>query len=272
MKDKIDTFIKDASTTAGAGATARDQRAKERYDELRSRRGKEMDLWKQWHEGGRNPEHLEPLLQSLDPMIHREATKRIKGLAGSIPYDSLKNELRNATVRAIQTYDPSKKTQLSTHVTNNFQRVSDFIAQNRNALYMSKENIGKYNEFSNARTEFIDLYGREPTALELQQKLPHLSLKRIKELKTGFSPEIHTGMGGELEPDLDTATPRDAFLLMKGKMSPEERQFAELHLPPDGMRQLTPKEIAKQMNIPQHRVYDLKTRVERIIGPVLKKE
>jgi hypothetical protein len=272
MKDQIDKFIKEANTATGALATAREQRAKERYQELRSRRGKELDLWNQWHEGGRNPEHLEPLLQSLDPMISREATKRAKGLGGAIPHDSLKNELRNATVRAIQTYDPSKKTQLSTHVTNNFQRVSDFIAQNRNALYMSKENIGKYNEFSNARTEFMDLHGREPTALELQQKLPNLSIKRIKELKTGFSPEVHTSMGGDLAPELDAASPRDAFLLMKSRMSPDEQRFAEFHLPPEGERQLTPKEISSKMGIPQHRVYDLKMRVERIIGPVLKKE
>lgn len=271
MTAKIDKFIKEAS--AASGSAAMDQRAKDRYDELRSRRGKERELWQTWHEGGRNPEHLEPLLQSLDPMIVREANKRIRGLAGSVPYDSLKNELRNATVRAIQTYDPNKKTQLSTHVTNNFQRVSDFIAQNRNAMYMSKENIGKYNEFSNARTEFMDLHGREPTAIELQQKLPGMSIKRIQELKKGFAPEVHSDMGaGSLTPEFDTATPRDAFLLMKGRMSHEERQFAELYLPPAGERQLQPKEIARKLGLPQHKVYDLKARVDRMIGPVLKKE
>lgn len=272
MNDKIDKFIKDAGTATGQLTTAREQQAKERYNELRSRRGAEMELWKKWDSGGRNPEHLEPLLQSLDPMISREANKRIKGLAGSIPFDSLKNELRNATVRAIQTYDPNKRTQLSTHVTNNFQRVTDFVNANRNALYMSKENIGKYNEFANARTEFIDMHGREPTALELQQKLPGMPLKRIQELRTGFSPEVHYGMGGDITPELDTASPRDAFLLMKSRMSEEERRFAELYLPPPGQPQLQPKDIAKRLNIPQHRVYDLKARVERIVGPVLKKE
>jgi len=272
VNQPIDEFIKESASAVGAMTEARQRQAKERYAELRSRRGQELDQWRTWHEGGRTPEHLEPLLTSLDPMISREANKRMKSLGGAIPYDSMKNELRNATVRAIQTYDPAKKTQLSTHINNNFQRVSDFVAQNRNALYMSKENIGRYSEFSNARNEFVDLYGREPTALELQQKLPGMSIKRIKELKTGFSPEVHTHMGTDLTEELDVASPRDAFLLMKSKMSPEERQYAEFHLPAAGDSQLTPQQIAKKMGIPPHRAYDLKTRVERIIGPVLKKE
>lgn len=267
---KIDDFNKEAATSL---ADLKVRRSKEKYEEFRGRRGQEFELWKKWDVGGRKQEDLHPLLQSLDPLIKSETKKRLQGLGGSIPESALKNTLRTHAVRALETYDPARKTQLTTHVITNFQRVTDFIGANRNPMYMSKEKTETYQQFDNAKKELVDLTGREPTALELQQKLPGHKIKTIREMMKGFAPEAYTEMGTELDSSREQPNVRDAYLLMKSKMTPQERQFAELGpAAPNGIKPMEVKAIAMQLKLPLHRVYHIKSRVQRILGPVLKKE
>jgi len=137
--DKVERFIKEASTSPN-----KVERATQRYGELRDRRGKELQLWHIWNDSGRQQEHLEPLLKSIDPLIKSETNKRMTGLGGAIVSSAMKNELRNAAVKSLESYDPRRGTQLTTHVVNGFMRISDFVSANRNAKYMPREDVEKY--------------------------------------------------------------------------------------------------------------------------------
>lgn len=268
--EKVEKFIKDASTSP-----AKVERATQRYGELRGRRGQELQLWQNWHQSGRQQQHLEPLLKSLDPLIRNETTKRMQGLGGSIASSALKNELRNATVRALETYDPNKGTQLTTHVINNFMRVTDFVAANRNPKYMPREDVERFGAFQNAKTEFQELHGREPTNTELGNQLGW-SQRQIKKMQKGFGSEAFTDMGTELEHDVQHEDPlqrvRGALHLMRSTLTPEQQQFADLHYPEEGEQQRSVSAIAKAMKIPEHKAYRIKKRVEAVLAPIIKKQ
>lgn len=266
MTKKVDDFLK----TAAEFDLKKDQ-AKKRYAEFRSRRGKELQLWHTWDQGGRKPEDLKPLVKSVEPLINAEARKRMRGLGGSIPQSALKNELRNAAVKAFSSYKP-EKAQLSTHLITNFQRTTDFIAAGRNVLYTPRPDVEQHQRFMSAKDQFVEEHGREPLAHELQPLLPGMGPRRIKRLMTAFGPEAYTEMGTRFEEAAAKPDVRDAFLMVRPDLNQHQRSFGELHYPPPGEPQLSVNAIAKQLKMPQHRAYQIKTEVEKRLAKLLKKE
>jgi DNA-directed RNA polymerase specialized sigma subunit len=264
-KDEVvDQFIKDASQFAPS--------AQAKYEEYRGRRGAEVELWQKWKDSGKQPEHLEPLLKSMQPLITSETAKRMKGLGGSIPRAALENELRNAAVRSLHNYDPARAA-LSTHVTRGFQRVSGFVNANRNAKYTPSDDMKKYQRFTNATDELSGELGRKPTPEELAERLPW-SVKTISKLQRSFGPEVHTDMGDGLASSEDAAdiSPRDAFHIVKPELSSQEREFGALYFPPEGEKQPSVQNIAKALGVPAHRAYRLKANVETRVGKVLRRQ
>jgi len=267
--ENVEKFIKDA-----VASPAKVERANARYDELRGRRGQEIHLWNTWDSQGRKMEHLEPLLKSIDPLIRSETSKRLPGLGGSISAPALKNELRNAAVAAIRSYKPDKGTQLTTHVVNNFMRISDFVAANRNAKYMPREDVERYATFQNAKAEFTEEHGRDPSHAELHTRLPGWTLKTVKKMTRGFGSEAFTDMGTSLENDIQNENPmqrvRGALLLMKSTLTPEQQTFANMHYPEEGETQKSVTAIARLMKIPEHKAYRVKKKIEAKLAPIIK--
>lgn len=267
-KEEVEQFEKDATSFT-------DRQRQQRYTQLRGRRGQEVAMYDEWEQSGRDPAKLTPLLKSLSPMIDREAKKRMKGLGGSMPHSAVRGELQRGTVRALETYDPTKGTQLHTHIHQNFKRVTDFIAANRNPKYMPKRDVEKYQTFSNAKESFKQEFGRDPSMAELKQLLPSWGMNTLKKLDTGFGSEAFTNMNTgimEHDPGVQPDALRNAFLLMKSTMSEEEKRFADMHYPRGGKRQMSVKQIARAMGVPEHKVYRIKERVEKRLAPVVKSQ
>jgi DNA-directed RNA polymerase specialized sigma subunit len=268
-KKKVEKFTKEA---AALGFTPINERAAQRYSEYRGRRGKELELWNQWNQSGRKPEHLEPLLTSMNPLITNEARKRMQGLGGSISKPALVQQLRLAAAKGIESYDPKRGVQLTTHVTNNFQRVTDFIAHNRNPKSVPKALVERWGEYNNAINEFSELHGREPNPTELQKRLGW-NKSTVNRMRKSFGAEAFTDMGNAFEQDGGediSQQARTAFLLTKSQMTPEQQAFAELHYPPEGDRQMSVASISKKLGIPQSRVYRIKKMVERKLSPIMR--
>lgn len=266
---KVEKFIKNATESP-----ARVALMNQRYSDLRGRRGKELELWHTWDQNGRKPQHLEPLLKSIDPLIKAETSRRLSGLGGSISSIALKNELRNAAVRGLETFNP-EKAQLTTHVINNFQRITDFVAANRNSKYMAREHVDKFQQFASAKAELAEELGHDPSPTEIQQRLGW-SAKQVSRMQKGFGSEVFTDMGTDLENDHQAEDPllqvRGALHLMRSTMTPTQVQFADLHYPEEGTDQRSVASIARIMKIPEHKAYRIKKRVEGILSSVVRKQ
>lgn len=269
-KDDVDKFLKKTANRST-------------YDQYKGRRSDEIKMWEKWKAGGKQQADLEPLLRSLDPLITRKAKERAAGVGGRIPFAAIKQEHIKSVIKSLENYDPTRGVPLTSHVTTGFMRVTDFIEQNRNTVYMPRSMMRQYQQLQNANNEFMEQHGREPTTEELAGELygskpaaDRTKAKRLKDIESmrrGFAPEVFTGVGGGLkhdtgyEPDIY----RSAFLMQRTRMTAEQRRFGELHYPPEGQRQKTVKEIAREMGVSEQRVYALKAKVEGILRPTIRK-
>ena len=274
-KEDVEGLLADAEKV---GMVTDAERGAARYAELRGRRGTELELWHKWNDNGRKEEHLEPLLQSVQPMIKREAKRRLVGLGGSIPLGALETSLQLATLKQIQRYDPArlgpsgKPVQLSTHIHNGFQSITDFVAKNRNARSLPRAKLDKAGELLAARDEFTQEHGREPTKAELAAKLPKWKKGAIAETTRARAPEVYTHFGGGLAEDnsADADKYRAAVLLVYGQLNPVEKQFADLHYPQAGETPMNVKQIANKLGIPQHQVYRVRAKVDKRLAPLVR--
>ena len=157
---------------------------------------------------------------------------------------------------------------------NNFIRVTDVVSSMRNPKYNPRDISDRYGAYDNAVKEFHNEHGRPPSVPELQQKLPW-SAKTIKRMKKGFGSELYSDMGTEFESDGTLSTMqkiRSAAQLMRSTMTPQQQRFVELYYPPTGQRQTSVTMIAKQLKLPEHRVYRIKKTVEAKLAPLVKSE
>lgn len=245
--------------------------APEKTGNLRGRRGAELELWNHWNNNGRQEEHLEPLLASFEPVIEKETTSRLKGLGGTMPKAALKAEIRFGVAKSLGTYDPSRGTQLFTHVMGGMQRVSDAVNRARNPSHLPRKITSLYQPHESARLELTETLGREPTPEEILPLMPPgTDLRTLKRLRSATRGEVFTNMGEEFDERPKTMGVRDAYGLLKPAMTEPERQFVELHYAADGSS-MPIKGIAKAMGLPPHSVYRLKTMVENKLDSVLKK-
>ncbi len=263
--DKIDDFIKRAANFT----TEQEQK----YREFRGRRGNEAEMWNAWSQN-KTPENLAPLLASHKPLIKSHATKLLSGYGGSMPRAALENELTIATLRQYETYDPSKGP-LTSHVHQGFSRITDFAAKARNIKDMPSASAKRYDMFNNAKSEFLDEHGRDPTAAELKTKLPqNWKLTEIKNMQKGFGKELYTDMGDGLSLSEQHAQlePRDAFELTRSRITDLEQRFGELWYQQPGQAPQSIKNIAKILGVPQHKAYRLKNKVKAHVDRPLKRQ
>lgn len=240
----------------------------------KARRGRELELWHQWDQGGRKPEHLEPLMQSIDNIIKSQARKfQGSGYGGSIPVVALEQELRNLALKGIEKFDPNRGVQLTTHIYNQFPAVTTFVAKGRNYAGVPKARVDKFQAFQNAKMELSEGLGREPSAEELHLHLGWKNINETKRMMKSFRPEAFSHAPIEGDEGIAPSQMRSLIMLMPSLLDAEERQAFDAIFPggnvPTG--KFDAKQVARQLNIPEHQVYRLRERIMRKMEPHLKK-
>lgn len=251
--------------------SSKEAKLKDAADKIRVRRQQELELWNQWNQNGRQPEHLEPLLHSIEPLINKELDKRLTGTAGNISPVALKQNLRNAAVKSLQNYDP-EKAQLSTHITNGFRRSTDFIASQRNIKSISRTESDQYKRYQNTVDDLTNQMGREPTPEELQQELGwsgKRGLKRVQNMQKAFGAELHTGFEGvDLEAD-NSLKPHTAFSVVRSGLPAEHQRFGDAYFTEDPQRI---EHVAKELGISVHKARRMRATIESKIKPILRNQ
>lgn len=129
-------------------------------------RNKDIELFTKWKETN-SKRDLGALLTQLSPLIFKEVHRA----SGTLPTSALHAEAQTWAIKAVETYDPSKGTALSTHVTNYLQKVRRLNYTYQNMVRLPEDKtlqVGKYNE---AIAKLQDLHKREPTDDELAKEL-----------------------------------------------------------------------------------------------------
>lgn len=240
----------------------------------KARRGRELELWHHWNDNGRKSEHLEPLMQSLDPIIKSQVRKYSgSGYGDAIPAAAVEMELRNLAHKGIEKFDPKRGVQLTTHIYNQFPAITTFLAAGRNYAGVPKARVDKFQAFQNAKNELTEQLGREPSAEELHVHMGGKNINETKRLMKSFRSEMSSHMPIENDEGIAPSQMRSLILLMPSLLDAEERRAFDAIFPGGNVPQerFDAKAVARQMGVPEHQVYRLRDRIMKKMEPHLKK-
>jgi DNA-directed RNA polymerase specialized sigma subunit len=127
---------------------------------------KDIELYTQWKQSG-DKQALGALIKQLHPVIYSE----VRRASGTLPESALSAEAKKWTVRAIQTYDPTKGVALSTHVMNYLPKVRRLNYKYQNSARLPENLQLQFTEFRNAVSHLETNLNREPTDEEIAKHL-----------------------------------------------------------------------------------------------------
>lgn len=177
----------------------------------------DQELFQKYKET-KDPHDLHRLVNQLMPLIHTE----VKRASGTLPTQALTSEGKKWAIHAINTYDPDKGTQLSTHVTNYLQKVRRLNYRYQNAARLSENNQLIFHKYNNASQSLQERLSREPTDEEMAAELGWTK-KGVIKFKAGIFQDIVESSKEKSSEYSRFDTGRPLFEHMMDQLSPEEK-------------------------------------------------
>lgn len=233
-----------------------------------SRKQQEMHLWKTWKDSGHEPEHLDPLLDSLKPLM----TQHVNRYAGNVPISrpALENEVTRLTVRALKSYKPDKGAQLSTFVTGQLKGINRFVTQHQNVSRITEERSQKIGRYKLAHGSLNESLGRPPTAQEVADEMK-VSVRMVNRLAQEMRSDLLSS-GAEHDPFIDEEPrSREVLRLMYPyAFTPDEQKVFEFLLGLNGkQKELKTGKIARSLGWSDSKVSQLRSSIAGKVKPYL---
>lgn len=212
-----------------------------------SRKAKDRELWTRWQRS-RSPQDLQAVLNQLKPIIGREVNR----WAGSLSRATLETKAKALAVKAIKSYNPAMGTTLSTHVTNQLQKLSRTIYTHTQAARLPEHKAVAMTSFGAAHETLNSELGRTPTTLELSEHLGW-SKMRTSEFRKAFQrKELLTS--GEFRPSAFAVNDYEQDPIVDfvyHDMSPANQKLFEHVTGYGGARVLSNKDLMKKFKLTQ---------------------
>lgn len=220
---------------------------------------RDIELWHQWNKT-KSPTDMERLLKELNPLIQAEVNRR----AGTLARPLLELQAKTLASKAIQNYDPNRGVRLSTHVTNQLQKLSRVNYAHQNAARIPEHSMLQYHSYNIAKEDFEAEHGREPTSQEMADQLKW-SPKKVEQFQTQF---------GKAELLESRESPTELFVphhydpridYVYYSMSPEQQKIFEHSTGYNGAKKLSNREIMNKLNLTQGRLSYQKNKIRKML-------
>lgn len=129
-------------------------------------KARDIEAYNNWKEKG-DKASLGVLMRQLHPIVFSE----VRRASGTLPEHALAAEAKYWTVRAIETFDPTKGVALSTHVTNYLPKIRRLNYKYANAARLPENLHLQFTEYQNAVSHLENTHNREPTSEEVAKQL-----------------------------------------------------------------------------------------------------
>jgi len=213
-------------------------------------RKKELDMWKDWKESGEDSTKMEPLLQSLQPLIH----KRTNQFAGRVPIrkEILRAEATRKTIEGLRKFDPSRA-QMHTYLTHELKGLRRYVVQHQNLSRITEDRANKIGPFLRAKDSLHERLNRAPTSVEIADymKVPTKTVSLLElELRKDQPASLTAAAQLGEDPFVDeTPRAREVIRLIKFELNPTEMQVFEYLTGDGGKPKITGTgEIAKVLS------------------------
>jgi DNA-directed RNA polymerase specialized sigma subunit len=150
--------------------TAQQQRNQQKREET-------QQLWHAWHDNGRLPEHMEPMIQNFQGLI---GVKIKEWKPPTVPKSAFEAELTKHVIKAIESYDPNRGASLNTHVNYRVQKAKRYMVQQQNMARIPEAQAYRIGTVQRAQDELADQFGRPPTHAEIAEHMTENDLQGKK--------------------------------------------------------------------------------------------
>lgn len=237
-------------------------------------RQQETEAWQRWREAP-NTEDFSWLLNSHQPLINSATTRFVS--SSNLPKAAVKGQVMRRYVNALETYDPSRNTQLSTWVTGNLgQRMGRYIQRYANIGRIPEDRSWLIGTLKQREAELSEQFGRPPSDAELSDdvkiSMPDLSALRMKLV----TPKMVGTLRRELRSDYlaesaghDVALPGSSFVeqqaaFLHGSLNPEQQLVLEHTFSGFGKPVIEdPNDLGRTLNMSPQKVRGLKKQIEK---------
>jgi len=222
----------------------------------KTRKEKDIELWNAWKESGSTAD-LTKLFSNLNPLIH----SNIKQLRGSISDTVLESEAKLQAMKAFNSFDPNKNTQLSTHVSNHLKKVNRIVYDNMELLRIPEQRRIKFKNFEATQSLLQEDLGRPPSINELSDALnwsksevvrhkseswKELSASNPNVSDAGFHDDVNNGLVSYVYNDL----------------TPQHQSIFEMTTGYGGKKEKSNADIMRKMNLTQGQLSYAKTTIK----------
>jgi DNA-directed RNA polymerase specialized sigma subunit len=127
---------------------------------------KDIAAYNHWKQTG-DKASLGLLMKQLHPVIYSQ----VERVSGTLPKAALSAEAKNWTIKAIDSYDPSKGASLSTHVLNYLPKIRRLNYKYQNSARLPENLQLQYTNFQTGVSHLQETLGREPNDEEIAKHL-----------------------------------------------------------------------------------------------------
>jgi DNA-directed RNA polymerase specialized sigma subunit len=220
----------------------------------------EFDMWRTW-KSEPTPQNLEPLLDSLQPLVH----KKVSEFRGApVPPGAVRGIANAAVVKALNTYNPNKGAAIHTHVNWHLKKVRAFVVKHQNLGRIPEHRTYKITEFKNAKEELTQKLGYPPDALTMSEQLGWSTAEvgRMEREQSKRDLIASRNLEPDLLPEIESSRDREVLRYIYQDLSAQERSVFEYTLGVNGKPKLTAGQIAKEMSISQPKVSRIRRKID----------
>src|ERR1022692_154472 len=177
----------------------------------------DMDAYNHWKQTG-DKTSLGLLVKQLHPVIYSQ----VERVSGTLPKAALSAEAKKWTVKAIESYDPTKGAALATHVLNYLPKIRRLNYKFQNSARLPENLQLQYTNFQTGVSHLQETLNREPTDEEIAKQLGW-----SKPLVTRFKASLYDDLveSASQRPNEVTQFNDNKFLLdhILSQLTPEEK-------------------------------------------------
>lgn len=233
-----------------------------------TRAEKDLHLWNHWQKTN-HPNDMKGLLRAFDPLITKFTSQyRHSG----IPHQALEAEAKINAVKAFKTYDPSKGTQLNTHVTNYLQKTQRLVMENKELTRIPEHRQTRISTYMNVRDLLRDKLGRDPNMHELHDELAAgwgvtdkanpWSTAEIERMEKELHKTLLSSVDSLQENAVQEPSKESKLIdYVYYELSPVEKSVFEYLTGRNGKPRLDGISIAKKLNLTQSRVSRMRAKI-----------
>jgi hypothetical protein len=223
----------------------------------KEQREQELEMWHTWNKNGRKQEDMRPLLNSMRPLILKEANSWAR--QRDIPPAAIRAEFTNQAVKGFETYDPTRAG-LHTHLTNQMLQARRFVVSNQNPARIVESRVYGIGDFNNAKQRLTDTLGRDPTQLELADELKW-SPRKVKMMQSEIKVAVPASQFSADVASMVPSRQQEILRLLPYELTPDERAVFEHIYGIGGKAKLSPGEIATKLNMSAPKISRIKAAI-----------